>query len=135
MSVWMRVQVNGVVGPHLVIPGPSGVLYEKRVGQVQTVDKMLEGFLVPLSWQDRTNDLIDAIFCGEDEFGLAAGSVAELERLWDSDPFLTYITVDRDRLEESCWRCVWVSLVASNSAASKMGPMSLTLPSKGVLFW
>ena len=99
----IRVLLYGLRGCGLIIPFPTGVVYQNQVAGMLCRHYWLEGVFVPVDWDDAA-DAMEDTFAGGDSL-----SPEDADRI-DAKLAPHNARVNRSKLGESCEAWVWLTL-------------------------
>jgi Family of unknown function (DUF6210) len=99
----IHVRLFQLRGVGLIIPHPTGVVYQNQVAGMLCRQYWLEGVFVPVDWDDAA-DAIEDTFVGGDSL-----STEDADRI-DAKLAPHSAKVNRAKLGESCEAWVWLSL-------------------------
>jgi|JI10StandDraft_1071094.scaffolds.fasta_scaffold1077919_1 hypothetical protein len=105
----------------LIIPSPTGVLYEHQFGAGRNIRSEVEGFYVPLfdEFHDTAGELIDTLYnmYGEEPNHLTAEGADAIDKIFaqskknpEGVPVTSFLSVDRDKLSISYIGWIYVQL-------------------------
>ncbi len=127
-----------LAGPALIIPWPSGVIYQNQVGGHYVMQYTQEGVFVPLP--DDLGSLSSALeshFLGPKYRGWGGHGIDEetaqfIDELFQRNPRLSMIFVDRHRFQDSVEAWIWVTVAEETFPMPFLDGLT---PCTGILTW
>jgi hypothetical protein len=125
--------------PMLVVAGSTGVVYRNVVGGAARYVESLEGILAPVLFDDEPNSRVRGLEYGEGR-GISSAHRRDLDAIFASLPSSQFLSVDADRLQDSCEAWIWVRVdtpvaTALDSSSKYLGSIYGLGPTTGVLTW
>lgn len=133
----LRISLDLIDSPVLLIPRATGVIYEGQTGGEATLRQAAQGALVPLSREPvdhmpRLREIFeDAPWFGACHAGIDEATAAALDVIFRALPGHSGISVDRARLSESHESWVYVRLGEPTVSLYFGGEA----PGEAILYW
>lgn len=124
----------------LIVEWENQIAYENQVGGLDCRVGVQEGILVPLGFSEEELDKLFKLPFEASGLGITPTLADQMDALFSGRPSFFYISVDRERLQDSCEAWVYVRLgtvpeVKRRDDASYLGMAYGVSGRRGVITW